>query len=437
MILLINSYSMYIVLIACGKGMEAIATCHEVLTQLGETIPQPLDSEHAAEMVKVATKAARHVSEFGLLEMNKIDPKHCISLRFYSLMAMVAFFTKPNIFMFLSCRIVALTMRHGMCKYSIIGLCQYAAVKGSSMSVKDIKEASRVGKASMFCLNKRFHPTEVVSQVPIIISELFDCCVFSLSRAHASPPIIHLSVSIYYGLVAFHTEPLQLCADMLRQSFDAGMSVGDSAIAFINSIQQIKTSFLAGEKLSSLLEKVHYNLELAEQYKNELMKTYFLIFCDTISVLKDKGNSESSIDPGSSESDVKTGAHASEALYFHRALQAFWQGYSERSQHYLAKVLQLSSATGKLSRIIAKFLQGLNAFQLLRNNDSTKLRGIAKNSLKVLKAAKSHSEWNFRNKVSRFFLCSPSPPPPADCSSVLCVLTLCTNFICLGSSIGS
>ena len=199
---------------------------------------------------------------------------------------------------------------------------------------------------------------------------------------------------------------------MLRQSFDAGMSVGDSAIAFINSIQQIKTSFLAGEKLSSLLEKVHYNIELAEQYKNELMKTYFLIFCDTISVLKDKGNSESSIDPGSSESDVKTGAHASEALYFHRALQAFWQGYSERSQHYLAKVLQLSSATGKLSRIIAKFLQGLNAFQLLRNNDSAKLRGIAKNSLKVLKAAKSHSEWNFRNKVSRFFLCSPSPPPP-------------------------
>merc|ERR1712194_587581 len=216
--------------IACGKATKAYATCHYVLTQLGETIPQSLESEEVTRMVKATSNTVQKVSEINLLEMKEMNATLSISLKFYSLMAVIAFIARPHMFSFLACRIVTLTMQHGVCKYSIMGLCQYAAVKGSSTTAKDIEEASRIGKAALSCWKKRFHSAEVVAQVPFVYY-------------------------IYYGLVAFHTEPLQLCADKLRQGFDAGMSAGESSAAFINSVQHIKTSIFAGEKLSTLLKK--------------------------------------------------------------------------------------------------------------------------------------------------------------------------------------
>jgi len=363
------------ILIACSKGLKAYTTCHDVLTQLGEIIPQLLESKEATRMVEATSKAVQNISEADLQQMKEMEKKHSISLKFYSLITTVSFFAKPDMLPFFACRTVTLTTRHGMCKYSIIGLCQYAAVRASSATAKDIQEASRLGKAALSCLKKRFHSAEVVAQVPGVYFT-------------------------YYGLVAFHTEQLQTCADMLRQGFDAGMSAGDSATAFLNSVQHIKTSLIAGERLLTLLEKVDYYLKLTDQHKNELMKSYLLIFRDTLSTLIDKGESTSSnANPGTRGNDVRTGAHTSGSMYFHRALRAFWLGHSERCQHYLVKVLQQSSFTAKLGNIVAIFIQGLNSFQLLRRQNTAKLRAMSRNAIKVLKAAKSHSGWNFCNKV--------------------------------------
>ena len=84
---------------------------------------------------------------------------------------------------------------------------------------------------------------------------------------------------------------------MLRQGFDAGMSMGESGMAVLNAIQHIKTSLIAGEKLPKLLEKVDYYAELADKCNNGLAKIYLAMYRDTISTLIDKGVSTSSITP--------------------------------------------------------------------------------------------------------------------------------------------
>ena len=315
-----------------------------------------------------------------------MDAKLSISIKFYSLMAAVSFFVEPNMLAFLACRSITLVTKHGICKHSILALCQYAAVKATRATTEDIQEATRLGKAAMFCLNKRFHSTEVVAQVPKIYYT-------------------------FYGFVAYYTENLQLCANMLRQGFDAGMSAGDSATAFLNSVQHIKTSFIAGEKLPTLLKQVEYYLTLLDLYKHELVKTYLLIFRDTLSTLIDKGESTSSnINQSSSENDVKPGAHSSESMYFHRALQAFWLGHHDRCKHYSVKVLQSSNVTAKLGSIMAMFIHGLNSLQLMKRQKTTRLRVVSKKATKVLKAANSHSQWNFCNKVKKnlHFFCLDS-----------------------------
>ncbi|KAL7543351.1 hypothetical protein ACHAXR_012671 [Thalassiosira sp. AJA248-18] len=368
------AYSLIVsILNACGEGRDAYIACQEVLSQLGEEIPESLDTKQATKMIEETSKMVQCISETDLLEMKEMDEKLSITLKFYSLMATVSFFAKADMFGFLACRCVQLTMKHGICKYSIMGFVQYSTMFCGNNIAKDITAASRIGKAAICCMKKRFHSAGLMPKI---------CFA-------------------YYGFVAFHTEPLQSCADMLRQGFDAGMSSGESTTAFFNATQHIKTALIAGEKLKTLLEKVDYYLELADQYKNELAKIYLLIFRDTLSTLIDKGESTSlnSTNKNANNENALKQANFSEVMYFHRAIQAYWLGHSERCHHYVGKMLQTASAPGRLNSIMVMFIHGLNSFQVLKRQNTAKLRAIPKNAIATLKAANAHSRWNFRNKV--------------------------------------
>lgn len=356
--------------------MDAYTTCHEVLSQLGEKIPQSLDTKETNKMIEETSKTVSRITDTDLLEMEEMDEKLCTTLKFYGLMVMVAYFARPDMFAFLACQCVKFTMKHGICNYSIIGFVQFATVLCSNKVTKDITGAARVGKAAISCLKTRFHSS--IEQLPKLY--------FS-----------------YYGLVAFHVEPLQSCADMIRQGFDVGLSIGDSTTAFFCAIQHIKISLMSGEKLFTLLERVDYYLVLADQYKNELGNVYLSIFRDTISTLIDKGETTGSKNKSSSETNENAmkQVNSSEAMYFHRAIQSYWMGHHERCHHYVLKFLQISDTT-KLSDIIITFIHGLNSFQMLKRQNTAKLRAIPRNAIMSLKAATSHSRWNFRNKVSLY-----------------------------------
>lgn len=75
------------------------------------------------------------------------------------------------------------------------GFVQYAAVLCSCKAMKDIPGACRIGRMAMAFAKQ-----------------------FNLSDPH-----IYYG---YFGFVACHTEPLQACADMIRQGFIIGMQVG-------------------------------------------------------------------------------------------------------------------------------------------------------------------------------------------------------------------
>ncbi|KAL7546858.1 hypothetical protein ACHAWF_010187 [Thalassiosira exigua] len=388
------SYSLLVTILnSCGEGTAAYTTCHEVLTQLGEAIPQSISTKESTKLLDETAKVAKSITASSLLEMKPMDDELSAPLKFYSLMGTVAFFARPEMLPFVACRVVQLTMEHGISQYSIMGLVQYAAVLCNTKTQHAIQSASIIGKAAMSCLKQRLPSAEE------LIAKLY---------------------YTYYGLIAFHTEPLQSCADMLRQGFDAGMSIGESETAFLNAIQHTKTSLIAGEKLPTLLERMDYYLDQAETHRNELAKMYITIYRDTISTLIDKGESTSS----KSNPTSTTTANSSETLFFHRAIQAFWLGHSERCHHYAGKLLSISSDEGKLRDILIAFFYGLNSFQVLKRQNTAKLRVIPKNSIAALKAAMRHSRWNFRNKVSAFaFLCWEP------CSSKVYHNTCCTQSL--------
>jgi hypothetical protein len=146
------------------------------------------------------------------------------------------------------------------------------------------------------------------------------------------------------------------------------------------------------------LEKVDYYLKLANTYQNEITKTFLSINRETISKLIGNGGPSSST-PFAIDAPTDTeSTTVLEALYYNRAIQAYWQGYSERCQHYVRKFnLYMSSSIWK--RQFITFIDGMNSFQLLKRTSNGRLRSIPRNAILVLKAAASLSSWNWRNKV--------------------------------------
>ena len=302
-----------------------------------------------------------------------MDERLSITMNFYRIMGHAVYFGKPEMMPFVASRMVQLTMENGLCEHSNSGFVQFAAILCSSkLAKKSIERASQIGKAAMSCSRKRYN---TASQLPNLYLD-------------------------YYGLIGFHTEPLQTCADMHRQGFDTGMSLGESGTAFFNAIRHIRTAVIAGDRLPTLLEKVDYYLALANTYQNEIAKAYLSIFRGTISALIDKGVT-TSLSPLAIDAPVNAPVNAEvlEVIYYHRAIQAYWQSHSERCQYCIKKFLQQSYDAGKLNSMIIVFIHGMNSFQLMKRKPNIRLRSISNKAIEELKTAASFSSWNFSNKV--------------------------------------
>ena len=312
------------------------------------------------------------ISYGDLIAMKEMDHELSITMKFYNFITNVAFFSKPEILPFLIHRMIQLTMDYGFCKYSTMGFMIYAVVKISrTKDTEVISTASRLGKTALTCSKKRFQSSDQMVSL----------------------------YCVYYGLVAFHTEPLQSCADMLQKGFEAALSRGDIGRASSNSVQYIKCLLMAGESLPTLLEKVNSYLELSTTYQSTTFFVYHTIFRETIFALIGKGGSTNP--DRHPEHQPAEGANPSilDTIHFHRAIQAYWLGHSERCLYFAEKFFQLGTHRGKLNGIEMTFINGLNSFRLLKKQNSAKLRRAGQNAITELESAASNSSWNFSNKV--------------------------------------
>jgi hypothetical protein len=365
-----------------------------VLSQFGENIPLSLHPEHKFKLIQETLGLVKSLREKDLLEMKEMDEKDSILVKFYLLKTSAAYIAKREMHPFFACRTVQLTMSRGLCESSIAGLVHFAICVGKH----DIDGASRIGKAAMSCLKKRYHTSEVLPRI----------------------------YGLYYGGLAHHTEPLQSCADMLRQGFDTAMSLGETGFAFLNAGMHITYAYAAGERLPTLFYRADYYLELTDVHAHDFAKIFHPIFHGMISELIDKGESTSSnchsnVAPDSFVSSilkdlvltaasqfptlmVKYGGATVilQVMHFSRAIQAFWHGHTKRCQYYVGKYLEIRSDYGTLDSTMVPFYDGLNTFRLLNENSKAKRKDIPKNitnDIAVLETAASHSSWNFRNKV--------------------------------------
>ena len=361
----------FVVYISGKRFMRAYDICREVLSQIGENIPDKLYLNQSTHMTEATLRMVSGLSEKDLLEMKEMDSKLATYMSFYSLMSRAAFLAKPEMIPFLACRSVQRTMENGMCKHSISGFLVLAALRlRNTMTEEDIDIGSKVGKAAVSCFTQRYNTSELIPE----------------------------TVSLYYGFVSWRTEPLQTRAKKLRQGFEVGMSVGDIDYAFNGAMQHGMTAILAGDRLSTVMKLLGYYMQVANTYQHH-SNLVFSIYLGAITIMIGGGD----LLPHPAEAQETVPPKILELMYFYSALQAYWQGYNERSQHYVDKMLAVISTSnvdlqGPNSAYIL-FISGLNSVELMKIKCTGKLKSSLSKAFKFLQMASKYSSWNFQNKV--------------------------------------
>ena len=352
--------------------------CREVLSQVGQNIPETVYMYQTTAMTKTAARMVEGLSDKDLLAMKEMESQLATVMSFYAVMMRAAFYTKPEMLPFLACRMVQLTIENGLCMHSLTGFIVLAALlcKKSMGDEIDILCGTKIGKAVMSCLSQRYN----AEKIPV-------------------------TYSLYYGFVAWHiSEPLQICVEKLRQGFEIGMSLGESHTAFYNSAQQVAFAILAGERLPNLLEKVDYHLGLANIYKDDFGKICFSSQRHTIEILISGGESW--------WMDIKLQclallpAKLLENLYFFSALKTYWQGHNKRCKYYVEKMLAViatsnNSLAGPQYHFIV-LINCLNTFELMKSHQTpTAKKKLKSTAVKALKELKVASEYLFELEFSK------------------------------------
>ncbi|KAL7473725.1 hypothetical protein ACHAXS_014292 [Conticribra weissflogii] len=112
----LDAYYVLVTLLMSSKRAEdAYSVCNDVLSQLNENIPASCDAQELATLLRETNNALNAISDSALIGMKKMDSSdslHYSILRFYSIMVVVAFFSKPQIMPFLTSRIVQIRSVH-------------------------------------------------------------------------------------------------------------------------------------------------------------------------------------------------------------------------------------------------------------------------------------------------------------------------------------
>lgn len=106
-----------------SRNEDAYMTGCQVLSELGESIPDIVGPDEVKETIRDTAKLLVNTSEETLLKMDECmdSNDHCI-LKFYYEMAVVSFFYRMGLVPYFSCRMAQYTLKKGrICTYSLQG----------------------------------------------------------------------------------------------------------------------------------------------------------------------------------------------------------------------------------------------------------------------------------------------------------------------------
>ena len=307
------------------------------------------------------------------------------TLRFLQLLNTPLFQIKPSLMAVTGCRIVKLSLEHGFCSESAIGLQAYGTC--------------------MFSISKNLEECLKWNQAALRLVE----------NLEAKLVIPRIKTTVY--VFSYWKEPLQAKIESLKENHNELLMAGDMVCLVMNVFHFCKRSQVCGRNLLTAEKEcaalLHEMCQLRQMQPLLAMINYHL------SILKLIGcNIDSQQQPnkplfhllGKNEIDSEDGllqhalsnqlAGPAQNCYFDRLMLAFFFGnYSEAVQY--AEKYSKCHQSPRIADLFAKFYQGVSAFRLTRLGDdkAEEWKGVGNNAISQYQTWIKYSEWNWENKL--------------------------------------
>jgi hypothetical protein len=307
------------------------------------------------------------------------------ALKFLALMSIIVYVSsKPQVVYMVMCRIVKLSVEHGICSDSAFGLQSYGW--GILNFQNDVDESLKWCRAAL-CLAKRLGAKEMIPRVTMNVN-----------------------------IISYWKEPLQAKIESLKENHRELVMVGDMECASLNANHFCRRSLLCGRNLITA-EKECAAL-LYEMHQLRQLTALLPMISNHLSILKLIGSNhdpEHQLKPlfhllGNNEINNEDGLlhHAlsnrlvgsAQQCYFDRLMHAFWSKNFEEAAEYAEKYRECHQMI-IFPDLFQTFYQGISAFHLARLQDdkSREWKAIGKNALSKYQTWVKYSDWNWENKM--------------------------------------
>eukprot|EP00984_Skeletonema_dohrnii_P020820 scaffold10231_cov140-Skeletonema_dohrnii-CCMP3373.AAC.1 len=369
-------------LLSNGKHVAAMKKILFILEELGESISiNATPKEVYIELM--STKALLDtISPADVINGKRMADKGLRwRLRFLQLLNTPLYMLQPHAIHVTACRTVKLSVEHGFCSDSAIGLQIYGY--GVLNIQNDVEE----------CLKWNHTALSLVK---------------SLGAKQMIPRII-MNVNI----LAYWKEPLQAKIESLKENHHELLMVGDLEVLPLNALHCCRQSLLCGRNLQTAQKECAALLH--EMHQLRQMNALIGMISNHMSILKligsnyDSeellfhllGNSEiNSLDELLQFCKSNRLVGPTQQCYFDRLMLAFWSKKYEEAAQYAEKYSECHQ-TRRFPDLFQTFYQGITAFRLVRLKDD-KIRewaDVGKNALSKYQTWVNYSDWNWENKM--------------------------------------
>lgn len=223
------------------KMEEALDLGFQVLERLGEPFPKKVRMLNVLAEMQRTKRSLKDLSEKDVLELPTMsDQTKLCAMQMMSMVVTSCFLTKQHMLPLISCRMIRLTLDHGLSAESSMSFVSYGLV---------------------LCGNHFYQYGEAFkySRLGISIAEKFG--------------MLHLTAkvaSIFYGFVSSWKSPMRVCLLPLKETMQIGFNTGNVEGAAICTLRYAFFNFFSGSmELGSLEKEMRYLMRVLVSYKQE------------------------------------------------------------------------------------------------------------------------------------------------------------------------
>eukprot|EP01082_Thalassiosira_pseudonana_P010602 g9555.t1 g9555 contig37:239603-242777(+) len=365
---------------ALGNIEMAIDKAFSVLEELGETLPDATPTAISSELTTTKKLLESYTKEDILALPRTPVMLKCKVMKMINAISSFLFVASPRHLPLLSCRMVKLSLKHGLCPDSAIGFALFAHSLGSVL--RDIERGYHWGK------------------VAVAVMESFTSKGLQLQAKVKC---------IFHSFLSFWVEPVQSTAKSLHVAHQEGLQIGDLEFAMWSACHYCRQSLMCGDNLQIKERECEAVAMQMAQFKQQLVSGSFTSHYQVVVKLSGCTQNPFEVAFGGaivSEDELIQQVKASgklgtlQTIHFDRMFVAYWlkeyEKAAELAEKYRGRMVM------RFSDVYHVFYEGLLAFRFLRCSSGetrSKWMDLAQESLTAYRTWVKHSAWNFENKL--------------------------------------